>query len=286
LPASKADIPLDFGTLEGEGCFIGSAAWVVLSDKDDMKAVALNLLRFFEDESCGQCTPCRVGTEKAVMLMNEPRWDEDLLTELTRVMTDLHRFCGLGQAAMNPGQDGGEAFPRRSDERRESMSEPIRFSLDGTEVEAQPGETIWQVAQRHGIEIPHLCWLPKPGYRADGNCRACMVEIEGRAGARCLVHPAAHAGDEGARRERAGQGVAATGVRIADRRSAGTDGGARSGIAAVAMGQCARHRCQPVPAAAGRRRPTAAIRRWRCSSTPASTAICASALAARCRSTT
>src|SRR5213075_3560057 len=101
LPASKADIPLDFGTLEGEGCFIGSAAVVVLSDKDDMKSVALNLLRFFEDESCGQCTPCRVGTEKAVMLMNEPRWDEDLLAELTRVMTDAS-ICGLGQAAMNP----------------------------------------------------------------------------------------------------------------------------------------------------------------------------------------
>src|SRR5437588_573434 len=80
---------------------IGSAAVVVLSDKDDMKAVALNLLRFFEDESCGQCTPCRVGTEKAVMLMNEPRWDEDLLAELTRVMTDAS-ICGLGQAAMNP----------------------------------------------------------------------------------------------------------------------------------------------------------------------------------------
>ena len=59
------------------------------------------------------------------------------------------------------------------------MNEPVRFSLDGAEVEAEPGETIWQVAQRHGIEIPHLCWLPKPGYRADGNCRACMVEIEG-----------------------------------------------------------------------------------------------------------
>src|SRR5438105_4552533 len=101
LPASKADIPLDFGTLESEGCFIGSAAIVVLSDKDDMKEVALNLLRFFEDESCGQCTPCRVGTEKAVVLMNEPRWDEDLLAELTRVMTDAS-ICGLGQAAMNP----------------------------------------------------------------------------------------------------------------------------------------------------------------------------------------
>jgi len=59
------------------------------------------------------------------------------------------------------------------------MSDPIKFTLDGKEVEAQPGETIWQVANRLGIEIPHLCWLPKPGYRADGNCRACMVEIEG-----------------------------------------------------------------------------------------------------------
>ena len=101
LPASKADIPLDFGTLEGEGCFIGSAAIVVLSDKDNMKDVALNLLRFFEDESCGQCTPCRVGTEKAVALMNEPRWDESLLDDLRQVMGDAS-ICGLGQAAMNP----------------------------------------------------------------------------------------------------------------------------------------------------------------------------------------
>ena len=101
LPASKADIPLDFGTLEGEGCFIGSAAVVVLSDKDEMKAVALNLLRFFEDESCGQCTPCRVGTEKAVKLMSEPHWDEALLNDLTQVMSDAS-ICGLGQAAMNP----------------------------------------------------------------------------------------------------------------------------------------------------------------------------------------
>jgi formate dehydrogenase len=101
LPASKADIPMDFGTLEGEGCFTGSGAVVVLSDRDDMKEVALNLLKFFEDESCGQCTPCRVGTEKAVRLMSEPRWDEDLLNDLTRVMGDAS-ICGLGQAAMNP----------------------------------------------------------------------------------------------------------------------------------------------------------------------------------------
>jgi NADH:ubiquinone oxidoreductase subunit F (NADH-binding)/NADH:ubiquinone oxidoreductase subunit E len=101
LPAAKADIPLDFGTLEGEGCFIGSAAIVVLSDHDDMREVALNLLRFFEDESCGQCTPCRVGTEKAVKLMTAPRWDAALLEELARVMSDAS-ICGLGQAAMNP----------------------------------------------------------------------------------------------------------------------------------------------------------------------------------------
>ena len=110
LPASKADIPLDFGTLESEGCFIGSAAVVVLSDKDDMKAVALNLLKFFEDESCGQCTPCRVGTEKAVKLMSQPRWDDELLQELSRVMGDAS-ICGLGQAAMNPVKQVLKHFP-------------------------------------------------------------------------------------------------------------------------------------------------------------------------------
>jgi formate dehydrogenase beta subunit len=101
LPAAMADIPLDFGTLEAHGSFTGSGAVVVLSDKDNMKAVALNLLRFFEDESCGQCTPCRAGTEKAVKLMTTPHWDEPLLQELTQVMADAS-ICGLGQAAMNP----------------------------------------------------------------------------------------------------------------------------------------------------------------------------------------
>ena len=101
LPASMADIPLDFGTLEQHGCFIGSAAVVVLSDRDDIKNVALNLLRFFEDESCGQCTPCRAGCEKAVKLMERPRWNETLLQELSDAMTDAS-ICGLGQAASNP----------------------------------------------------------------------------------------------------------------------------------------------------------------------------------------
>jgi formate dehydrogenase beta subunit len=101
LPASMAALPLDFGTLEQHGALIGSAAVVVLSDKDDMRLVALNLLRFFEDESCGQCTPCRVGTEKAVKLLQAKKWDSALLADLTRVMTDSS-ICGLGQAAMNP----------------------------------------------------------------------------------------------------------------------------------------------------------------------------------------
>jgi formate dehydrogenase len=101
LPAALADLPLDFGTLEPHGCFTGSGAVVVLSDRDDMKRVALNLVRFFEDESCGQCTPCRAGTEQAVRLMTAPHWDEGLLQELTRVMSDAS-ICGLGQAAMNP----------------------------------------------------------------------------------------------------------------------------------------------------------------------------------------
>jgi formate dehydrogenase len=101
MPARLDDIPLDFGTLEAHGGFIGSAAVVVLSDRDNVRAVALNLMRFFADESCGQCTPCRVGTEKAVQLMERPDWDEPLLTELGAVMRDAS-ICGLGQAASNP----------------------------------------------------------------------------------------------------------------------------------------------------------------------------------------
>ena len=101
LPASMADIPLDFGTLEKHGCFVGSHAVVILSEHDDMKAVALNLMRFFEDESCGQCTPCRVGTEKAAKLMANGPWEPGLLDELAAAMRDAS-ICGLGQAAPNP----------------------------------------------------------------------------------------------------------------------------------------------------------------------------------------
>jgi NADH:ubiquinone oxidoreductase subunit F (NADH-binding)/NADH:ubiquinone oxidoreductase subunit E len=101
LPASMDDIPLDFGTLEKYGCFIGSAAVVILSDRDDIKHAALNLMRFFEDESCGQCTPCRVGTQKAAQLMQQGAWNTGLLGELSQTMRDAS-ICGLGQAASNP----------------------------------------------------------------------------------------------------------------------------------------------------------------------------------------
>ena len=101
LPASINDIPLDFDTLQPHGTFIGSAAVVVLSEGDSARDAALNMLRFFEDESCGQCTPCRVGCEKAVKLMQADTWDQNLLTELTTAMVDAS-ICGLGQAAPNP----------------------------------------------------------------------------------------------------------------------------------------------------------------------------------------
>ena len=101
LPATIDDVPLDFDTLQPLGSFIGSAAVVVLSDQDRVRDAALNMLRFFEDESCGQCTPCRTGCGKAVQLMQEDRWDQDLLSDLCQVMEDAS-ICGLGQAAPNP----------------------------------------------------------------------------------------------------------------------------------------------------------------------------------------
>ncbi|MEO0618674.1 MAG: NADH-ubiquinone oxidoreductase-F iron-sulfur binding region domain-containing protein, partial [Pseudomonadota bacterium] len=102
LPASKGDVPLDFGGELAElGCFVGSHAVVVMSEVDDVKAAARNLLRFFEDESCGQCTPCRAGCEKAVKLMGAETWDDALLEELCQTMADAS-ICGLGQAAPNP----------------------------------------------------------------------------------------------------------------------------------------------------------------------------------------
>ncbi|RLW70682.1 MAG: NADH-quinone oxidoreductase subunit F [gamma proteobacterium symbiont of Stewartia floridana] len=111
LPASLADIPLDFDTLQPHGCFIGSAAIIVLSQQDSVRDAALNAMRFFAHESCGQCTPCRVGTEKAVHLMEQKTWDRDLLEELSSVMIDAS-ICGLGQAAPNPLLSVLKYFPQ------------------------------------------------------------------------------------------------------------------------------------------------------------------------------
>jgi formate dehydrogenase len=101
LPASMGDIPLDFDTLNSYGCFIGSAAIIVLSDQDTARSAACNVMKFFSEESCGQCTPCRVGTAKALQLMSQRHWNTDLLEDLCAAMADAS-ICGLGQAAPNP----------------------------------------------------------------------------------------------------------------------------------------------------------------------------------------
>ncbi|UQN11842.1 NAD(P)H-dependent oxidoreductase subunit E [Methylococcus capsulatus] len=110
LPASLGDLPLDFDTLTPYGCFIGSAAVVVFSTQDKARDLALNAMRFFAEESCGQCTPCRVGTAKAAALMAQPQWDQPLLEELAGAMSDAS-ICGLGQAAANPLRCAMKYFP-------------------------------------------------------------------------------------------------------------------------------------------------------------------------------
>jgi formate dehydrogenase len=110
LPAAMGDIPMDFDTLNPHGCFIGSAAVMVLSDKDSARGAAANMMRFFAEESCGQCTPCRVGTAKAAMLLDQPKWDGSLLGELSQAMMDAS-ICGLGQAAPNPVLSVIKYFP-------------------------------------------------------------------------------------------------------------------------------------------------------------------------------
>ena len=111
LPASLKDIPLDFDTLQAYGCFIGSAAIIVLGHQDSARHAALNMMNFFAHESCGQCTPCRVGTAKAVQLMQAPVWDNTTLEDLNQVMTDAS-MCGLGQAAPNPIRCVQKYFPQ------------------------------------------------------------------------------------------------------------------------------------------------------------------------------
>ena len=111
LPASMGDIPLDFDTLNQYGCFIGSAAVIIFSDKDKARGAARNVMKFFSEESCGQCTPCRVGTAKALQLMDAPTWNRGLLEELSGAMADAS-ICGLGQAAPNPIRTVMKYFPK------------------------------------------------------------------------------------------------------------------------------------------------------------------------------
>jgi len=111
LPASLGDLPLDFDTLQEHGCFIGSAAVIVFSDHDKARELALNSMRFFAHESCGQCTPCRVGTVKAIPLMEQKYWDKSLLEELSQTMEDAS-ICGLGQAAPNSLRSVIKFFPK------------------------------------------------------------------------------------------------------------------------------------------------------------------------------
>ena len=121
LPASMADIPLDFDTLKPYGCFIGSAAVIVLSNQDTAKAAARNMMRFFADESCGQCTPCRVGTAKALMLMEQRPLGRAAAAELSQVMIDAS-ICGLGQAAPNPVDCVLKYFPEEVDLKGSAMN--------------------------------------------------------------------------------------------------------------------------------------------------------------------
>ncbi|HTH78425.1 MAG TPA: NADH-ubiquinone oxidoreductase-F iron-sulfur binding region domain-containing protein, partial [Ramlibacter sp.] len=117
LPATMGDIPLDFDTLQPYGCFIGSAAVVVLSQRDTAMDAARNTMRFFRDESCGQCTPCRSGTAKTLAMIEKPQWNPALLAELSQVMRDAS-ICGLGQAAPNPVDCVVKYFPHELGEKQ------------------------------------------------------------------------------------------------------------------------------------------------------------------------
>ena len=199
LPARLADVPLDFGTLEPHGCFIGSAAVVVLSDRDDIRAVALNLMRFFEDESCGQCTPCRCGTEKAVQLMERPAWDEPLLTELSAAMRDAS-ICGLGQAAPNPLLSVLQLLPGgpRDDRRPERPTTPRR-RLHARRPRGRRPARRDDLAGRppRGDRDPPPLLLARARLPARRQLPGLHGRDRGRARPRRLVHPPADARHEG-----------------------------------------------------------------------------------------
>ena len=151
-----ADIPLDFGQLEKHGCFVGSHAVVILSDKDDMKTVALNLMRFFEDESCGQCTPCRNGTEKAVKLMQRPDWDVGAARRSRPGdgrRLDLRSRAGRVQS----GQVCDPLLPRGSAMTQDHLRARRQDGRSGAGRDHLAGG-----ASAHGTTIPHLCYHERP----------------------------------------------------------------------------------------------------------------------------
>ncbi len=203
LPARLADVPLDFDTLQPHGCFIGSAAVVVLSQHDSAREAALNQMRFFAHESCGQCTPCRTGTDKAAQLMARDAMGRGHAARPGhRDGRCVHLRPGSGRAEsaalrdrVLPARDrswpfGGERVNARLPNvhwpegvRRHGTHTPatgeatVAFTLDGQPALAREGESILHAARRHGVAIPQLCH--SDGLRPDGNCRACVVEVDG-----------------------------------------------------------------------------------------------------------
>ncbi len=203
------------------GCFIGSAAVIVLSDHDTAKAAARNMMRFFENESCGQCTPCRVGTAKANTLIAGERWDAPLLAELSQVMRDAS-ICGLGQAAPESHGLCRQVFSERSDleeamnaitriERGEADASTVTFLLDGREVTARHSDTLIEIADREGVRIPRLCYMP--GMDAVGNCRSLHGGDQGRARACRVLLPQSRERHAGHDQERARAQSSANGHR-------------------------------------------------------------------------
>ena len=312
LPASMADMPLDFGTLEKYGCFVGSHAVVILSDKDDMKAVALNLIKFFEDESCGQCTPCRVGTEKAAKLMAKGPWDPALLDELSALMRDAS-ICGLGQAAPNPLLCVLKYFP-------DELNKPLGIGDDTIRGTARSDDR--EIGAMSDAKAPKAQDLhhrrPRdrhPRRRDDlprraparHQAAASVLLAEARLPRRTAIAASAWS------RSRASacwpQAASATpspGMKVKTQTDRAKT--ARKMVAELLLTdqpaievahdpdselwKTATRLKRRAPAASRSarrttcRRPTAAIRRWRSISTPASSAISASAPAAKCRSTT
>ena len=310
LPASMADIPLDFGTLEQYGCFIGSAAVIVLSDQRRREGAALNLMRFFEDESCGQCTPCRVGTEKAALLMERPVWDAGLLDELTpgdarrldlrprpgglNPLTSVIKYFPdefLPEAAMRHGSfttsdsAGSAMTPARTIDTFDRLDGAASASNARRSSRAKPSGR-WRSAR--ASQIPHLCYCAAAGLPARRQLPRLHGRDRGRARAGAVLHAQAERRHEGASRQarvRVAAQKMVIELLVADQPARETSHDPDSKFWRWADKRRASPRAA-FPARSSAGRPMPAIRRWRSISMPASSAASACAPAARCRSTT